>query len=86
MAHRLHIAAVLALSLSVGKPAKAEPLPSVDDLRSRIGLEPVIVEVIEPHLSSGENHTTVEYVGYHAEDVLSVLLGRDWRAHQRRAL
>ncbi len=79
MANRPLMAVLLAVVLSVSKSASAEPLPSVGDLRVRIGSDPIIAEVIEPHLSVGESHTTVEYVGYPAGEVLSVVLGNDWR-------
>ena len=76
---RLYIICVLGVMLSDSTTASAEPLPSVDDLKTQMGSDPVVVEVFEPHLSVGQNHIAVEYVGYPAETVLSVVLGQDWR-------
>lgn len=79
MRNHMKGASVLAAMLAASLSASAEPLPSVDDLATQIGRDPIIIEVVEPHLSDAENHTLVEYVGYRAEDVLSVVLGTDWR-------
>ncbi len=78
MCNRLAVASVLAAMLSAGPSASAEPLHSIDDLKIQIGSEPNVVEVVEPHLSDAENHTLVEYVGFRAEDVLSIALGPNW--------
>lgn len=66
--------------LSIATIASAAPLPSIDDLKSQIGSDPIVIRVFEPHLSAGENHIEVEYIGYPAESVLSLVLGQDWRA------
>jgi mono/diheme cytochrome c family protein len=79
---RLFFIAMLAAMLSQVPFASAEPLPSPEDLRTQIGSNPIVVEVIEPHLSDRENHTLVEYVGFHAEEVLAVVLGQDWREQE----
>lgn len=76
---RLTAATVLAAVLKGTVSVSAEPLPSVDELRMKIGADPIVVKVIEPHLSDAENRTMVEYVGHRAGDVLSVALGADWR-------
>ena len=36
------------------------------------------VTVYEPHLSVGDEHTAVDYVGYPAVDVMARLFGADW--------
>ena len=77
--YRPIIAAALAVIMSASELAIAEPLPSVDDLETQIGSRPITIEVIEPHLSDAENHTVVAYVGYRAEQVLSVALGGGWQ-------
>ena len=83
MRKQLKGASVLAALLGAVPSASAEPLPSVVDLESQIGSDPITVKVIEPHLSSAENHTIVEYLGYRAEDVLSIALGQEWRQQGR---
>lgn len=35
--------------------------------------------VYEPHLSVGDRHVAIEYVGYPAGDVMARLFGEDWR-------
>ena len=77
---RLTIIIALGVTLTSYTNASAEPLPSIDVLKNQIGSDPIVVEVFEPHLSVGQNHTEIEYVGYPAERVLSAVLGRDWRA------
>ncbi len=79
MIKRFTVIAVLGAMLGIHNIARAEPLPSINDLKSQIGEDPIVVEVFEPHLSVGQTHTAVEYVGYAADRVLSVVLGQDWR-------
>lgn len=76
---RLILLAILAAMVSQAPPVRAESVPSIEALKMQIGSDPIVVEVIEPHSSTTENQLAVEYVGYPAEEVLSVVLGQDWR-------
>lgn len=70
--------ALTGLLLAGGTHAHAEQVPSVDELRERLG-EPVTVTVFEPHLADGDNNITIEYVGYPAVAVMAALFGETWR-------
>ena len=37
------------------------------------------MRVYEPHLSVGDSHVAIEYVGYPANDVMARLFGEDWQ-------
>ena len=58
--------------------AGAAEMPSPDALTAQMG-PPGPVRVYEPHLSVGDRHVEIEYLGYPAEDVLDRVLGADWR-------
>ena len=73
-------AAVLALSMSV---ARAAEIPPVERLQERMGAPPATLAVHEPHLSVGDRHVTIEYVGYPAVDVMATVFGKDW--HEQAA-
>lgn len=57
----------------------AAALPAQSDLPGLLGHPPVIVEVIEPHLSSRDRLVKADYVGYLADEVLDVLFGARWK-------
>lgn len=71
--------AVLGLALLAASPLRAAEMPAVDDLQARMGAPAATVTVFEPHLSVGDEHVTVDYVGYPAVDVMSHLFGQDWQ-------
>ena len=73
-------AAVLALSMSV---ARAAEIPPVERLQEHMGAPPATLAVHEPHLSVGDRHVTIEYVGYPAVDVMATVFGKDW--HEQAA-
>ena len=60
--------------------AQSAELPSVEQLRQRMGVPPETVTVYEPHLSVGDKHVSVDYVGYRAVDVIAHVFGKDWRS------
>ena len=72
------LAAVLGLVLLAESPLPAAEMPAVDDLQAQMGTPARTVTVYEPHLSVGDEHTVVDYVGYPAVDVLALLFGTDW--------
>ena len=55
-------------------------LPPAEQLQERIGLPARTVLVYEPHLSVGDKHVAIEYVGYRAVDVMALVFGKDWRS------
>lgn len=58
---------------------QAAELPSVEQLRQQMGFPPQTVSVYEAHLSVGDEHVEVQYVGYPAVDVFEHVFGKDWR-------
>ncbi len=58
--------------------AGAAELPPPEELERRMGTPPGTVAVYEPHLSVGDRHVEVRYVGYPAVEVLQRILGGDW--------
>ena len=77
----MRIAQCVAAGLVALLPATAQPveLPSAEQLRHGTGLPPQTVTVLEPHLSVGDRHVAVAYVGYRAVDVFAHVFGEDWR-------
>ncbi len=71
----LCIALGLLLAASAGRAAE---MPPVGDLKALMGPPPGKVTVYEPHLSVGDEHVAVDYVGYRAEHVLAELFGIRW--------
>ena len=71
--------AVLGLALLALSPLHAAEMPPVDDLQARMGAPAGTVTVYEPHLSVGDEHVAVDYVGYPAVDVMARLFGADWQ-------
>ena len=72
------LGAILGLALSIATVARATEMPLVDKLQAQMGTPAVTATVYEPHLSIGDDHTAVDYVGYPAVDVLARLFGADW--------
>ena len=77
------LGAILALALLAASPLRAAEMPSVDDLEAQMGAPAETVTVYEPHLSVGDEHVTVDYVGYPAVDVLARLFGADWASQAK---
>ena len=71
------LTAVVGLALLAASPLCAVEMPSVDDLQAQMGAPAETVTVYELHLSVGNEHVTVDYVGYPAVDVLARLFGAD---------
>ncbi|MXY69305.1 MAG: cytochrome c [Acidobacteriia bacterium] len=59
--------------------AQAAELPPVGELHRLLGSAAKTVLVYEPHLSVGDRHVEIEYVGYQANDVMARLFGEDWQ-------
>ena len=59
--------------------ARAAELPPPDMLRRQMGTLPQTVAVYEPHLSVGDRHVAIRYVGYPAVEAFQRILGKDWR-------
>ena len=55
----------------------------MEELQRQLGSAAQTVPVYEPHLSVGESHISVEYVGYQANDVMARLFGEDWQGQGR---
>ncbi|MDE0392283.1 MAG: hypothetical protein OXI57_09465 [Rhodospirillales bacterium] len=74
------LAAVLGLALLAASPLRAAEMPAVDALQAQMGAPAGTVTVYEPHLSVGDAHVAVDYVGYPAIDVMARLFGPDWQS------
>ncbi len=72
------LTAVLGLALLAVSPLRAAEMPTADDLQAQMGTPAETVTVHELHLSVGDDHVAVDYVGYPAVDVLARLFGTDW--------
>ena len=72
------LGAVLGLALLAATAARAAEMPASDALQAQMGAAAGTVTVYEPHLSVGDAHVAVDYVGYPAVDVLAHLFGADW--------
>ncbi len=59
--------------------AYAAELPPVEALQKQMGAPARAVPVYEPHLSVGDRHVAIRYVGYPAVDVFERILGRGWQ-------
>ena len=70
------VAVLIALFVGTGQTAE---LPPVEELQRRLGTAARTVAVYEPHLSMGDSHVAIEYVGYQANDVMARLFGGDWQ-------
>ena len=68
------------LTLLAASAARAAEMPATDALQAQMGAPAGNVTVYEPHLSVGDEHVVVDYVGYPAVDVLAHLFGADWHA------
>ena len=71
------VGALLGLAL-LATGLRAAEMPPVAALQEGMGAPAATVTVYEPHLSVGDTHTAVDYVGYPAADVLAHLFGQDW--------
>lgn len=69
------LGAILELLLLTAPAARAAEMPPVDALQAQMGSAAATATVYEPHLSVGDAHTAVDYVGYPAVDVLAHLFG-----------
>ena len=74
------LAAVLGFALLAASNGHAAEMPAVDALQAQMGAPAGTVTVYEPHLSVGDAHTAVDYVGYPAVDVMARLFGADWQS------
>jgi mono/diheme cytochrome c family protein len=59
--------------------AKAEKIPSPEALE-QLGVRPVKLSVIEPHLSTPEHPVAIDYLAFPAPVVISAALGSEWEA------
>jgi len=75
--------AVVGLALLAACPLGAAEMPAVEDLQARMGAPAEAVKVYELHLSVGDEHVAVDYVGYPAVDVLARLFGADWASQAK---
>ena len=55
-------------------------LPPVQTLQELMGTPAQAVRVYEPHLSVGDRHVAIRYVGYPAAAVFERILGKDWQS------
>ena len=72
--------AIVGLALLAASHGRAAEMPAVDNLQAQMGAPAATVTVYEPHLSVGDAHTAVDYVGYPAVDVMARLFGPDWQS------
>jgi hypothetical protein len=56
----------------------AATLPTPERLQSKLNKTPITISVVEPHMSSKQKQVRVDYVGYPAEEVFSIILGPKW--------
>ena len=63
--------------------AGAVELPPAEELQRQLGYPARTVEVYEPHLSVGDRHVRIGYVGYPAVDVMARLFGDGWKGRGR---
>ena len=60
--------------------AQAADLPPPEMLRRQMATPPQAFAVYEPHLSVGDRHVAIRYVGYPAAAVFERILGKDWQS------
>ena len=77
---RALLGVVFGLTLLAATAARAAEMPATEALQAEMGALAGTVTVYEPHLSVGDEHVAVDYVGYPAVDVLAYLFGADWHA------
>ena len=77
------LGAIAGLALLAASPVRAADMPTVEDLQAQMGAPAATVTVYEPHLSVGDEHTAVDYVGYPAVDVMARLFGEGWQARPK---
>lgn len=79
-AHNLGALAVLIVVAILTGRAAAVELPDPAAMETSLGEAAVLVEVVEPHLSTIDRPVSVQYRGWPAERVLDRWLGQAWRA------
>lgn len=62
------------------RPSCSVELPEPVDLKSRAGIAPQTIKVVEPHVSRGEHQEMVEYLGFPMEALLRDWFREAWRA------
>lgn len=77
-----NLAALLVLAVAAMLPGRAAAvdLPDQPAMESSLAEAAVVVEVVEPHLSTADRPVPVQYRGWPAERVLDRRLGQAWRA------
>ena len=55
----------------------------MEELQRQLGSAAHTVPVHEPHLSAGDSHVAIEYVGFQANRVMACLFGEDWQGQGR---
>ena len=75
----LRIAGPFALLAWVGQTAWAVEMPLPERLQRQMQTPPQAVAVYEPHLSVGDRHVAIRYVGYPAVAVFERILGKGWQ-------
>ncbi len=63
--------------------AHAADLPPPEALQRQMGTPAQAIAVYEPHLSVGDRHVAVRYVGYPAVEMFRRILGKDWNRRGR---
>ena len=66
-----------------GGTAQTAELPPVEELQRQLGSAAHTVAVYEPHLSMGDSHVAIKYLGYRANDVMARLFGEDWQSQAK---
>ena len=74
------LGAARGLALLAASPLHASEMPPIEDLEAQMGAPAGAVTAYEPHLSVGDEHVAVDYVGYPAVDVMARLFGPDWQS------
>ena len=77
------IASMASAVVLLAGAAPAAELPLLRDLQRQLGSPGGTVPVYEPHLSVGDRHIVVDYVGCPAVDVIAHLFGDDWQRKAR---
>ena len=73
------IAGLSMLLACAAQAAWAAELPAPQTLEKQVQTPPQAIAVYEPHLSVGDRHVTIRYVGYPAVAVFERLLGKRWQ-------
>ena len=73
------IAGLAVLLGCVVRTVHGAELPPVQTLQKLMDTPARVVRVYEPHLSVGDRHVAIRYVGYPAAAVFERILGKDWQ-------